>query len=149
MDTVTLKASWRVTPDVSRFIRKKFDIDFNTNLESPNAKKRNTLKIIQDPAQLNNDLLTNTKILYYPSSTLKAINIENYQIVNWSYSKGDTYKQTIVVLTDNLKDICNDDWSASILGDKIRNQLYVALTRSSGNVYIVPKKIWNIYHNIS
>lgn len=147
LDTLTLKTSWRVTPDVSKFIQKKFDIDFHTNMESPNAQKNDTLKIIVDPVQLNHDLLTNTKILYYPSSTLKGLNTENYQIVNWSYSKGDTYRQTIVVLTDNLKDICNDDWSASVLGNKIRNQLYVALTRSSGNVYIVPQKVWNTYHN--
>lgn len=148
LDTVTLRQSWRVTPDVAKFIQEKFEIDFSTNMESPNAKKRDTLNMIQHPKQLNDDLLKSAKILYYPVNSLNSLHKSGYQTVNWSYSKGDTYNKTIVVLTNSLKDIFNDDWSASMLGDKYktRNQLYVALTRSSGEVYIVSSNTWNSYH---
>ncbi|MBK0040796.1 MULTISPECIES: hypothetical protein [unclassified Leuconostoc] len=131
---------------MATFIQKKFNIDFSTNIESPNAQKHDTLKLIQDPAQLNNDLLTSAKILYYPINSLNFLNKSSYDTVNWSYSKGDTYSKIIVVLTDSLKNIFDDDWNASTLGNKTRNQLYVALTRSSGEVYIVSAEVWNSYH---
>ncbi|PTJ29623.1 hypothetical protein BU026_12645 [Staphylococcus simulans] len=59
------------------------------------------------------------------------MNGENF--INWSYSKGDTYKQTCVILTKNLDQL--EKWQS--ISGKTKNGLYVALTRAETNVYII------------
>ena len=56
--------------------------------------------------------------------------------VNWSYSKGDTYSATCIILTNKVH-IMDEEFDATKLGPASRNTLYVALTRSQGNVYVV------------
>lgn len=58
-----------------------------------------------------------------------------FEAINWGYSKGDTYKETCIVLTRNL----NLD---SVIN---RNKFYVALTRSKGDVYLLEKSKYDKY----
>ena len=56
--------------------------------------------------------------------------------INWSYSKGDTFDDVCVILTEKTNSICDKDWSFT-LTDVVRNKLYVALTRARHNVYLL------------
>lgn len=57
--------------------------------------------------------------------------------MNWSYSKGDTFDNICVILTNNFEKILNDDFSCRGISQQTINQLYVALTRTKGNLYII------------
>ncbi|MGK0577903.1 UvrD-helicase domain-containing protein [Macrococcus capreoli] len=54
--------------------------------------------------------------------------------INWSYSKGDTYPKACIILTSTTNNI--DNWR-NITSNKTKNALYVALTRSKGDIYII------------
>ena len=57
--------------------------------------------------------------------------------MNWSYSKGDTFDNVCVILTDKFEKLCNNDFSCKNISQITINQLYVALTRTKGNLYII------------
>ena len=57
-------------------------------------------------------------------------------ILHSPYSKGDTYDSICVVLTEKSNNIFKENWNNN-LSESSRNKLYVALTRSSGDVYIM------------
>ena len=57
--------------------------------------------------------------------------------MNWSHSKGDTYESLCVILNGTTKKLVEDSFSVSTLKTVTLNKLYVALTRSKGDVYIV------------
>ena len=61
----------------------------------------------------------------------------NFRALNWSYSKGDTFDNVCVILTNNFEKIFNDDFSCRGISQQTINQLYVALTRTKGNLYII------------
>lgn len=75
----------------------------------------------------------------------RSINKLGQNYVNWSYSKGDTYSQACVILTDKTSN--SEEWS-KLSSVKTRNALYVALTRSEGDLYLVTNsdyKKWSRY----
>ena len=61
----------------------------------------------------------------------------SFRAVNWSYSKGDTYEAACVILNGSTKKLVEDTFLASTLKTVTLNKLYVALTRSKGDLYIV------------
>ena len=61
----------------------------------------------------------------------------SFRAVNWSYSKGDTYEAACVILGGTTKGLMDNNFSAAKLKTITLNKLYVALTRSKGNVYII------------
>lgn len=66
--------------------------------------------------------------------------------VNWSYSKGDTYSSVCVILTNETRKLMDEDFHIPPDCAVRRNKLYVALTRSTGDVYVMrPEQIkaWN------
>lgn len=66
-----------------------------------------------------------------------------FNAVNWSYSKGDTFDSVCVVLTDIVSDITDDDFNIEKLTSITRNKLYVALTRTRGNLYLLSKNLFD------
>lgn len=64
-------------------------------------------------------------------------------VINWSYSKGDTYSRVLIVLTDKLEKFIQEDFNFSSLFQKSINELYVALTRSNDELYICRKDVFN------
>ena len=52
-------------------------------------------------------------------------------------SKGDTYEAVCVILNDSTEKLVEDKFSVSTLKTVTLNKLYVALTRSKGDLYIV------------
>ena len=64
--------------------------------------------------------------------------IYDFNSISWSYSKGDTYNEICIILTDTYSKLNSEDFGIpnSIISI---NKLYVALTRSKGNVYIIKR----------
>ncbi|MEG2013728.1 MAG: AAA family ATPase [Oscillospiraceae bacterium] len=62
---------------------------------------------------------------------------------NWSYSKGDTYEKTCVILTGDTSSLMEGSFRCDQIAPITRNKLYVALTRSRTDVYLMPKNIFN------
>lgn len=62
---------------------------------------------------------------------------------NWSYSKGDTYEKTCVILTEDTSNLIEDSFRYDCIAPITRNKLYVALTRSRTDVYLMPKNIFD------
>lgn len=65
-----------------------------------------------------------------------------FRSVNWSYSKGDTMDATCIVLTDAFEKLQEDDFSLEGVPRASINRLYVALTRSRGNVYLIKASVF-------
>lgn len=69
--------------------------------------------------------------------------------MNWSYSKGSTFNKVCVILTSNFENLDSNTFDYSNISPITINKLYVALTRSSGNLYLIKQstfeKIKRIY----
>lgn len=68
----------------------------------------------------------------------------DFHAINWSYSKGDTYDSVCIILTGNLSKIDNENFvpPKSIT---TFNKLYVALSRTKGDLYLIHKKNFDNY----
>lgn len=71
----------------------------------------------------------------------------NFNCVNWSYSKGDTYEKTCVILTKDTSNLFENSFRYDCISPITRNKLYVALTRSRSVVYLIPKQIFDKVKN--
>lgn len=60
-----------------------------------------------------------------------------FRVMNWSYSKGDTFDHACVILTDNFEQLSNHDFTTANISQITLNQLYVTLTRTKGNLYLI------------
>lgn len=132
-DEITLKKSRRVPKPVCDMIQDKLAI----SIQSQSKEKASIIyltnvedihKIIIDP---NIPKLVWDKRSNHPKG-------KNY--VNWSYSKGDTYSQSCIILTNPTNN--PDNWM-NISAPKTKNSLYVALTRSKGDIYLITSKDYN------
>ena len=85
-----------------------------------------------------------------------------FKAINWGNSKLDMYDTTLVVLTGSLDGLFSDGYTFD--SEKTKNKLYVALTRTKGDLFIVKKDLFeefdkkqfkvlysklNIYHVLS
>ncbi|NMA83173.1 MAG: UvrD-helicase domain-containing protein [Epulopiscium sp.] len=60
-----------------------------------------------------------------------------FTAVNWSYSKGDTLSNVCVILTKTFEDLDKDTFFCSKIPTSTINKLYVAMTRTKGNLYLI------------
>lgn len=139
VDTESLIRSRRVPESICEFIREKLSIEIYSKSE-----KEGSIELIESPERLE-DILSNsdiTKVIYRGSSDYTFI-----PAINWSYSKGDTYENTCVVLTNTFKELFNDDFSIKDIPQQEINKLYVALTRTKNNLYIVKRDLFAEVHD--
>lgn len=61
----------------------------------------------------------------------------SFPSLNWSYSKGDTIDSACVILTDGLDNLDSDKFNPDIIKLSTLNKLYVAMTRSRGDLYLM------------
>lgn len=127
-DTKTLNASRRVAYEVCLFINENLNMKMVSCSESKG--KIVNLTTVDSIDSIFKDKKI-PKLIWDKKS--KIAGMEN--CINWSYSKGDTYEKTCVILTGTTEEISN--WAN--LKPEIRNRLYVALTRSKGDVFLVKK----------
>lgn len=137
-DETILEKSRRVPEKVCQVIREKIGINIHS-ISDEEAAIIN-LTIIEDIHEIITDP-TIPKLVWSKSAT----HYKGKNYVNWTYSKGDTYSQSCIILTGKTSN--SDNW-LEISSAKTRNALYVALTRSKGDVYLITHddyKKWRKY----
>ncbi|MFU0761769.1 UvrD-helicase domain-containing protein [Staphylococcus pasteuri] len=132
-DETTLKESRRVPKKMCELIQQKMNIPIESISEIDSSIIY--LSKIEDIHQvlLNPNI---TKLIWDKKSDHPKIK----NSINWTYSKGDTYEQSCIILTGSTSNI--DKWK-DISSQKTKNALYVALTRSKGNTYLLTREGYN------
>jgi len=127
VDDTTLQKSRRCSEDICAFVKDKLEI----NIESEGLHEGRVKWINENELDevLNNKAIT--KLVYSGAKNC------SFDALNWSYSKGDTLKSACVILTKALENMDGDDFSVTKISSITRNKLYVALTRSEGDLYLV------------
>ena len=131
VDTTSLVRSWRCSPSVCSFVSRKLHIAIESH-----GKSSGRARMVAD------DELDS---VFADKDIMKLVNMNASQQVfgpccNWSYSKGDTYEKVCVILTDETSAILEDDYEYSLKSSITRNKLYVALTRTKGDLFLVSKR---------
>lgn len=133
IDEITLNESRRCAPAVCSFVSEKLGI----KITSSGDCNGEVIWVEEKPdAILSDDRII--KLVYKDSDRY------TFRSVNWSYSKGDTMNATCVVLTDAFEKLQEDDFSLEGVSRATINRLYVALTRSRGNVYLIRASVFKI-----
>ncbi len=127
IDEKSLQASRRCPKEICDFVREKLKISIvhgNDNMGKVSLVGECDVKNILDDN-------TTMKLIY------KNANKYKFRAMNWSYSKGSTFNSICVILTDNFETLFDRNFSCRNIPQKTINQLYVALTRTKGNLYII------------
>ena len=125
-DNTTLLKSRRVSSTVCEFIRKYLSIQIQ-----PHYDKKSSIIFLSELDDIDKVLKNESIPKLIWNSKAKHNRGTNY--INWSYSKGDTYDEACVILTEKASDL--EQWNR--LAISTRNKLYVALTRSKGDLYLI------------
>ena len=136
VDTTTLSKSRRCSPEVCSYVSEKLGIDITSN----NDHTGSVIWVTENAKDILDDKKI-VKLVFKNSSCYK------FSALNWSYSKGDTVKSACVILTDKLDDFDNDVFSAKKLPPSTLNKLYVAMTRSKGDLYLMKFSIFKPLQN--
>lgn len=136
IDEKSLSTSRRCTIDVCNFISQKLGIQ----ITSGNKREGKVFFLNMNNAKeiLDNDKIK--KLIYSESDKYK------FNSINWGYSKGDTYSEVCVILTATYEELELDTFcgTRSLVTD---NKLYVALSRTEGDLYILKKSIFDCIRN--
>lgn len=127
VNTETLQRTRRCPENICKFIRRKFKIE----IYADNDNKGNV--IFLDSIDEIKKVIENDDIVKLVESESKNY---KFNCINWGYSKGDTYNDICVILTEkleNLKERDNIEYNSTI------NKVYVAMTRTKGDLYIIEK----------
>lgn len=135
IDTQSLISSRRVPQNICNMIQKKLNIDIDSINENEGnlsiiTKVEEAFNLLDDESCVKLVYMNSRKMSFKP-------------VVNWSYSKGDTYSRVLLILTDRLDKFTQEDFKISNLSQKSINELYVALTRSNDELYICKKDIFD------
>ena len=126
VDLTTLEKSRRCSAEVCQFVTRKLGI----KIESYGDNAGSVIWVDENAK----NILANQQIVKLVYS--EAANY-SFKAINWSYSKGDTMDEACVILTDALENLDSEDYNPERLKPSTLNKLYVAMTRSSGNLYIM------------
>ena len=127
VDDETLKKSRRCSKDICDFVTRKLGI----NIESAEIYTGNVQWVEENQIA---SYLEDSKILKLVYS--EAANY-SFEAMNWSYSKGNTVDTVCVILTDKFEKLDSDEFSFEGIPAPTINKLYVAMTRSRGNLYLI------------
>lgn len=131
VDTSTLKSSRRCSKSVCQYIAAKLGIP----IESQGINEGAVIWIDKDPETILDDS-TITKLVFSGSQSY------SFKSMNWSYSKGDTINTVCVILIKDFENLNNDLFSTDKISAITLNKLYVAMTRSKGDLYLMPQSIF-------
>ena len=126
VDITTLDKSRRCSTEVCEYVSNKLGIEimsFGTNPGSVIWVDENASRVLEDPSII--------KLVY------KGASRYTFRAMNWSYSKGDTVDAACVILTDDFEKLADDSFSTNRISVVTLNRLYVAMTRSRGNLYLM------------
>lgn len=138
VDEETLRKSRRCATSVCNYVKEKLGIQ----IVSANNNQGEVLWC-DDSAEAildNPDIL---KLVIQKAADYK------FNAMNWSYSKGDTFSSVCVILTDKFDNMDDEEFTTKGIATSTINKLYVAMTRSKGNLYLMKsstfKKIKDAY----
>ena len=138
VDLTALDKSRRCSAEICQYVSEKLGINISShgnNIGSVIWVDENATAILEDQQII--------KLLYKDAARY------SFHAINWSYSKGDTMDAACVILTDNFEKLADDKFSTRGISQTTINKLYVAMTRSSGNLYLMRsstfKEIRNSY----
>lgn len=138
VDQHSLSQSRRCSTEICNYIKHKFDIPITS------AGINNGELIWAD--DFASKILTDDKVL---KLVYNRADQYKFNAMNWSYSKGSTFNKVCVILTSNFENLDSNTFDYSNISPITINKLYVALTRSSGNLYLIKQstfeKIKRIY----
>ena len=126
VDLTTLDKSRRCSSEICQYVREKLGINISShgnNIGSVIWVDENAAAILEDQQII--------KLLYKDAARY------SFRAINWSYSKGDTMDAACVILTDNFEKLADDEFSTKGISESTINKLYVAMTRSCGNLYLM------------
>ena len=125
VDETSLIHSRRCSKEICSFVRNKLGIQIQSaGINAGTVIRPLNIQEILDDKNI-------VKLVYDNASRY------SFRAVNWSYSKGDTYEAACVILNGSTRKLIEETFSASTLKKATLNKLYVALTRSKGDLYIV------------
>lgn len=138
VDTTTLATSRRCAKEVCEYVTQKLGISIVSNEDHDGSViwvDKNASTILAD------DRIT--KLVFRDAAQY------SFKSLNWSYSKGDTVDAACVILTDKFEQLDNENYSPKGIPVSTINKLYVAMTRSRGNLYLMKsstfKEIKDLY----
>ena len=126
VDALTLAKSRRCSMDVCNYVSQKLGIEITSNGDHSGA-----VKWIDDNPSLVLDDDRIIKLVFQEASKY------SFTALNWSYSKGDTVNSACVILTDGLDNLDSDKFNPDRVRLSTLNKLYVAMTRSRGDLYLM------------
>ncbi len=133
VDDASLCLSRRCSASVCDFIRTKLGI----NIGSHNSNDGAVIWVNENhEAILEDDAIT--KLVYQNSS------IYSFNTINWSYSKGNTIDCVCVILTDSFEKMDDDTFTLHGIPQSTVNKLYVAMTRTKGDLYLIKNSDFRI-----
>lgn len=126
IDTTTLAKSRRCSFEICEYISHKLGI----KIDSYGKHKGHVILVDSNAQEILND---NSIIKLVYKNAAKY----SFRAMNWSYSKGDTVDAACVILPQSLNSFSDDIFSLEDIPTTTINKLYVAMTRSRGNLYII------------
>lgn len=138
VDTTTLCKSRRCSIDVCNYVSSKLGISISST--GDHIGRVIWADDIADEVLSNDKIM---KLIYNDSASY------SFSALNWSYSKGDTVDCSCVILTKDFERLAEDKFSTKKISVSTLNKLYVAMTRSRGDLYLIKsstfKKLQNTY----
>lgn len=132
VDTTTLSKSRRCSTDVCNYVSSKLAVDISSS--GDHTGQVIAADDIADEV-LRNDRIT--KLVYSEAAKY------TFPALNWSYSKGDTVDCACVILIKDFEKLAEPEFSAKKIPISTLNKLYVAMTRSHGDLYLIKSSTFN------
>lgn len=137
VDTTTLNKSRRCSAEICDYVSKKLGINISSQDEHEGSV------IWAD--NLAVEILNSKQIV---KLVFKEADKYSFQALNWSYSKGDTVDAACVILTDRFDELDNEDFSIQGIPVSTINKLYVAMTRSRGDLYLMKSSTFKKFKDL-
>ena len=137
IDENTLSKSRRCSKGICTFVKSKLGI----NIESTEYNTGEVRWVSEDQID---EILQNPQILKLVYS--EAANY-SFKAMNWSYSKGDTVSTACVILTEKFEKLDDEGFSLEGIPVPTINKLYVAMTRSKGDLFLIKASAFKKYKN--
>lgn len=137
VDTTTLSKSRRCSAEICDYVSKKLGINISSQDEHEGSV------IWADDLAV--EILNNKQIV---KLIFKEADKYSFQALNWSYSKGDTVDAACVILTDRFDRLDSEDFSIQGIPVSTINKLYVAMTRSRGDLYLMKSSIFKKFKDL-
>lgn len=126
VDITTLEKSRRCSTEICNFVSHKLGI----HIVSHDDHKGSVIWA----DSIATEILENEKII---KLVIQESSNYSFPALNWSYSKGDTVDSACVILTEKFETLDSNSFSIREIPVSTRNKLYVAMTRSCGDLYLI------------